>query len=518
MNPRTLLALAGSLLLSACVSLPTDYEREETRKLDGGDTRIARILQADLDANPGLSAAYPLSDGTEALAARVVLARAAERALDVQYYIWHADEAGKLLLAELLDAADRGVRVRLLLDDVGVGAADDEGFLLLDAHPQVSVRLFNPIALRHSRTLGLLANPFRLNQRMHNKSMTADNLLTVVGGRNIGNEYFTLDPLVNFADMDVLALGPVVDEVSDSFDQFWNSAAAFPLTAFHDTPRSAAELATLREKLDAWVADHSGPLYEAMRETPFDIDLRSRDIELFWGEIVALSDDPAKVLGEKPDRLVDHLGNLLGAVDKQLLIVSPYFVPGKAGTKSLVDAAQRGVDVRVLTNSLAATDVGAVHAGYKKSRRDLLEGGVELFEMMPGSGADEGGGTNRSIMGSSGASLHAKMFVIDRERVFIGSMNLDPRSIDLNTEIGLLIDSPELAANLAAGIEGRVDGAFYTVRLEPKDPAKPDGRSKLVWIERRGGEEVRYTREPRTTFWQRFGVGFIALFPIDSQL
>jgi len=511
-------ALACAALLSACVSLPENYPREPSWKMNGEDTSIGRLVGQHLDERPGQSGSYPLGNGMEALAARVTLARAAERSLDVQYYIWHSDEAGRILLKELLDAADRGVRVRVLLDDVGVGAADDEAFLLLDAHPNLSIRLFNPIALRNARTAGLLANPLRLNQRMHNKSMTADNLLTVVGGRNIGNEYFSLDELVNFADMDVLAIGPVVDRVSDGFDLFWNSAASFPLDAFHDTPRTADGLAAIRRQLDDWLAQNAGRYYDALQATDFGIDLRPRDVAPYWGPVTALFDYPEKVLGETPERLVDQLGDLLGAVDDDLLIISPYFVPGKQGVAALVAAAQRGVAVRVFTNSLAATDVAAVHAGYKKSRRDLLQGGVELYEMMPRLNVDEDAQRSLAFSGSSGASLHAKMFIIDRARVFIGSMNLDPRSLDLNTEIGLLVDSPELATELMRGFGANWRSAFYSVALEPKNPDKPDGSKSLVWVEQRDGREIRHLKEPETTAWQRFMVGLIGLLPIDSQL
>ncbi len=518
MRAAEFIALFLCLLLSACVSLPENFEREQAWKLDGSDSGIAELLEDDFAAHPGHSGSYPLSDGMEALAARILLARAAEKSLDLQYYIWHPDIAGRILVKELLDAADRGVRVRLLLDDLGVGAADDEGFLLLDSHPNVSVHLFNPIALRGARTLGLLADPLRLNQRMHNKSMTADNLVTVVGGRNIGNEYFSLDELVNFADMDVLAVGPVVDQVSDAFDIYWNSAAAFPISAFHEEGRSTDQLARARRELHAYVATHGDPYYEVMRATPLGIDVGRRAVDLYWGEVNALYDLPEKVLGEETDLLLQQLNSLIGQVQQDMLIISPYFVPGKEGTAELVAAAQRGIRVRVFTNSLAATDVAAVHAGYKKSRRDLLEGGVELYEMMPTLNADEDARRKASYSGSSGASLHAKMFVIDRQRLFIGSMNLDPRSIDINTEIGLLIDSPELASSLLDRFESRHDKAFYEVRLEPKDPGRPDGSQRLVWTEHNDGRSIRYTKEPRTTFWQRFGVGFISLFPVDSQL
>jgi putative cardiolipin synthase len=513
-----LIALCLCSLLCACASLPENYERELTWKLDGGDSGLASRLEDKVSAHPGKSGAYVLSDGMEALAARVVLAQAAEISLDVQYYIWHADIAGQLLLKELLDAADRGVRVRLLLDDLGVGAADDEAFLLLDSHPNVSVHLYNPIALRGARTAGLVAAPLRLNQRMHNKSMTADNRLTVVGGRNVGNEYFSLDELVNFADMDVLAVGPVVDQVSDAFDLFWNSEASYPIAAFHSESRSAQQLAQARRKLEANVAANGGALYEAMSATALETSLRSRDLKLYWGEIVALFDLPEKTLGQETALLLQQLRDLAGSVQQEIVIVSPYFVPGKAGTAKLVAAVERGVTVRVYTNSLAATDVAAVHAGYKKSRRDLLQGGVELYEMMPRLNSNEATQRKLARGGSSGASLHAKMFIFDRQRVFIGSMNLDPRSIDINTEIGLLIDNPQLAHDLQQRFGTRRSDAFYAVRLEPRNPDKPSGAERLVWTEVRDGQDIRHTKEPGTTFWQRLGVGFIGLFPIDSQL
>ena len=248
------LALLCVLLLAGCASLPENYPREESWKLDAADTPLAKAFDARATAHPGQSGAYPLGEGIEALAARVALARAAAESLDVQYYIWHSDTSGRLLIKELLDAADRGVRVRLLLDDLGVGQADDEAFLLLDSHPNVSVSLFNPIASRGSRSMGLLLDPLRLNHRMHNKSMTADSTVTVVGGRNIGDEYFALNELVNFADLDVLAIGPVADQVADSFDIFWNSSVTYPSAPFTRKPPVPAEYAAAREQLNAFVA------------------------------------------------------------------------------------------------------------------------------------------------------------------------------------------------------------------------------------------------------------------------
>jgi putative cardiolipin synthase len=513
------LALLCVLLLAGCASLPENYPREESWKLDAGGTPLARAFDARAADHAGQSGAYPLGQGIEALAARVALARAAEISLDVQYYIWHSDQSGRLLIKELLDAADRGVRVRLLLDDIGVGRADDAAFLLLDSHPNVSVSLFNPIASRDSRTLGLLADPLRLNHRMHNKSMTADSTVTVVGGRNIGDEYFALSDLANFADLDVLAIGPVADQVSDAFDIFWNSSATYPISAFHPEGASRKDYAAAREQLNSSVTETGAPYYEAMSSTPLGMHLQSRDLPFYWGTMVALHDVPEKSQGAKDTEvLLEQLGNLLGQAQSDLLIVSPYFVPGKEGTAALVAAVRRGVHVRVVTNSLASTDVGAVHAGYKKSRRKLLEGGVELFELKPTVEADTKAAGRLSFRGSSAASLHAKTFVIDRQRVFIGSMNLDPRSVELNTEIGILIDSPDLARQLENSIGTGLQQACYSVVLAPRDPAKPAGRQELAWIERRGGQEIRYTTEPQTTFWQRFSVGFIGIFPVDSQL
>jgi putative cardiolipin synthase len=516
---RTALAILAGTLLASCASLPENFERDATLRLDASDTRLARTFEAHAASYPNQSGAYPLAHGIEALAARVILARLAERSLDVQYYIWHGDESGRLLLKELLDAADRGVRVRLLLDDLGVGAANDEVFLLLDAHPNFSVSLFNPIAARDSRTLGLVADARRLNRRMHNKSMTADDTVTVVGGRNIGDEYFALNELFNFADMDVLAIGPAADAVTASFDAFWNSPAAFPITAFRAEGASQEQLARAREKLNAQVADTGAKYYEAMQATPLSLELRAQELAFYWGTITALHDMPDKVADERESELLlSQLGGVIGQAQDDLLIVSPYFVPGKEGTEALVAAARRGVRVRVVTNSLASTDVGAVHAGYKKSRRELLEGGVELFEMMPRLDAAAVKSSGFSFSGSSGASLHAKMFVIDRQKVFIGSMNLDPRSVQINTEIGLLIDSPELAAQLHDQLLGSIGSACYSVVLEPRDAGNPAGKKELAWIEDRDGEKVRYDKEPETTFWKRFGVGFIGLFPVDSQL
>jgi putative cardiolipin synthase len=381
------------------------------------------------------------------------------------------------------------------------------------------VRLFNPIALRDARRMGFVADPVRLNHRMHNKSMTADGTVTIIGGRNIGNEYFALNELVNFADMDVIAIGPVAGQVTDSFDIFWNSPASIPISAFHKQALAENQLAQSRKKLDGYVNKKGAPYYQAMRSSDFSHDLTTRQLEFYWGKITAVFDLPEKSEGGgDSDVLLEQLGSLLGLAEKDLLIVSPYFVPGKTGTETLTRAVQRGARVRVFTNSLASTDVGAVHAGYKKYRRQLLEGGVELFEMLPKLQGGEEMNRQLAYSGSSAASLHAKMFLFDLQQVFIGSMNLDPRSVAINTEIGLLIDSPAMAQDLENHFTAIYRELFYSVVLEPKNPDQPAGKQRLVWIEYRGGDEIRYTSEPETSFWQRFRAGFIGLLPVESQL
>ncbi len=520
MDMKCYLGIALLALLVGCASLPADYERERSWRLDTSDTLLARALAPLIAAHPGKSGAYPLQDGVEALAARMTLVRSAEKTLDVQYYIWHSDAAGTLLVKELLDAADRGVRVRLLLDDLGLAARNDDYLLLLAAHPNVQVHLYNPIASRGARTLGLVSDPVRLNHRMHNKSLTADNMITIVGGRNIGDEYFSLNQTINFADLDILAVGQVAVEVVDSFDAYWNSDATIPVQAFHGQLPGFEQQAAARRRLDALVAARGAPYYQAMRASQLTESVKEGSLEYYWGEIVPLYDAPDKHNRDDGSALLlQQVKNLVGETERELVIVSPYFVPGKTGTRVLVAAARQGVRVRVYTNSLAATDVPAVHAGYRKYREDLLDGGVEVYELkpLPGELADENLGS--SFAGSStGASLHAKLYFFDRQQVFVGSMNLDPRSVEINTEIGLLIKSPPLTQALLADLpEGPSEG-WYSLVLEPRDASNPEGRTRLVWLTTEGGEPLRYTSEPLTTFWQRLGVGFIGLFPVESQL
>jgi len=507
---------AGVLVVAAaatygCTSLPPLGQRTASvALLDTAGTRLGQAIAPLAADHPGLSGIHALSDGRDAFAARVLLARGAERSLDVQYYIWRNDLTGTLMLDALRSAAARGVRVRLLLDDNNTAGLDPV-LSALDRDPNIEVRLFNPFGSRGWRSLGYLTDFSRLNRRMHNKSFTVDNQVTIVGGRNVGDEYFGVAGDMLFVDLDVLAVGTVVHEVSQDFDRYWNSASAYPVTALVDSAEAqpsgalAAQAAKVRTEPEAQV------YLEAMRTSPFVEQLSGRRLPLEWSKTELVSDDPAKVLGKAPadSRMVVDLGKLLGEPKRQVDLVSPYFVPSKRAAQGLVDIAQRGAKVRVLTNSLEATDVAAVHAGYAKWRHELLRAGVSLYELRRRWGPElpESG---RGRFGSSASSLHAKTFGVDGRSVFVGSFNMDRRSIDLNTEMGFVIDSPALAQRLARTLDESIPETAYEVRL--------DEEGKLYWIERSHGEILRYEQEPGTTIWKRAGVKVLSILPIDWLL
>jgi putative cardiolipin synthase len=499
------------LSIAGCTALPPLANRPgSTAELNTGATRLGRAISAGITAHPGRSGVYPLADGRNAFAARVLLAQTAERTLDVQYYIWHNDMTGTLLFAALREAAERGVRVRLLLDDNNTQGLDSL-LAALDAHPHIEVRLFNPFVIRSVRALGYLTDFSRANRRMHNKSFTVDSQVTIVGGRNVGDEYFGAADDVLFADLDVMAIGPVVTEVSKDFDRYWNSNSSYPVTGFL---RSVDKVA-----LDALSAAAAGierspralAYTRALRGSTFAQDLLEQRLDFEWTVARVVSDDPAKGLGlEAPRTLViNKLKKTMGEPVSELNLVSPYFVPTDAGTDAFVALANSGVKVRVLTNSLEATDVAAVHAGYAKHRKSLLEAGVSLYELRSLTQAS----ARRRVLGlkgSSASSLHSKTFSVDRSRVFVGSFNFDPRSASVNTEMGFVIDSPVLARRIFAAFDERMPAEAYEVRLSPE--------GQLYWLERRGKAVVRHDVEPGTSPGERASVSLMSMLPIDWLL
>ena len=508
--------IAGLVLLSGCASLPPpDQGRSASAAAtpaETASTRLGQALAPQRAAHPGLTGIHPLIEGADAFAARGVLAAAAERTLDVQYYIWHGDETGTLLFEALWQAAERNVRVRLLLDDNNTGGLDAT-LATLDAHPFIEVRLYNPVAYRGLRAMNYLTDFTRVNRRMHNKSFTADNQATVVGGRNIGNEYFGLGVGVEFADLDVLAVGPAVAEVSAAFDRYWNSASAYPARGLVGSAAPGAEQA-LRVRFDETRAAPASASYlAALRATSLITELTEASLKLDWSRARLVVDDPAKTLTPE-DRadllLLPQLLALMGKPTSSFDLVSPYLVPGEQGTEAMAALARSGVRVRILTNSLAATDVGAVHAGYAKRRAALLAAGVKLYEIKPSALAEVRSG-KKGLGGGSSSSLHAKTLAVDNARVFVGSFNFDPRSALLNTELGLVIESPMLSGGLARMFDEVAPLGAYQVRLAA------DGQS-LEWLERTPQGDVRHTTEPGTTMMRRLGVDLMSLLPIEWLL
>jgi putative cardiolipin synthase len=523
---RVLHALALGLALAGCASLPADHPRQESHAYtDTGGTRLGHALAPLLARHAPRSGAYPLESGLDAFVARMVLAETAERSLDLQYYIWHGDATGRLLLDAARRAADRGVRVRLLLDDIGT-AADDAALLVIDAHPNVEVRLFNPLAQRSLRMFGMLADLGRITRRMHNKSFTADNQATIVGGRNIGDEYFAAREDVQMRDFDVVAIGPVVAQASAAFDLYWNSPQAYPIGALVSARPSPEELAGAHERLDAFVAaQRDGPYVQALRNSRLAARLRAGDVDYYWGEARMAYDTPDKAAAAGSRRETDLLPTLQSQVAPpaaELMVVSPYFVPGDDGVAALKRMRAKGVRVRIVTNSLAATDVASVHAGYQRYRIPLPEAGVEIFEMRPSAFEKEAGAAGargdaaRGVSGSSRAALHAKTLVVDRRTLFVGSMNLDPRSAFINTEIGAILEMPDLARAYAGRLDEALGEMAYRLALAPRGEAQAG--AQVRWTAREDGREVTYDVEPAASLWRRLGAGLMSLLPIESQL
>jgi putative cardiolipin synthase len=502
-----------------------------TKIVDLSRSGLARSVVELTQNHLGESGVYPLASGRDALSARLAMIAAADLSLDLQYYIWHRDHSGQLLVSYLMAAAERGVRVRLLLDDFGSPVGDDR-LLLLSQHPNVEVRLFNPLVNRVTRLWGLLWNYSRASRRMHNKSLTVDNAMTLVGGRNIGDEYFDSGAQVDFADLDILAIGPVVDEVSDGFDEFWNSDFSYPIQLLSKKRFTARELMaaadTNRNYRDQYPPDERTCFFLSLRDV--DVD---EHLSWYWSRAQVFYDHPDKIIsvdGDTQHTLGAQLVDVSNSISQELLLVSPYFVPGKRGLKYFRQLRNRGVNITIITNSLAATDVGAVHSAYAKYRKRLLKMGVVLYEARPDMATARRkaeqkierrkrrwafkrkvrSGKSGYVGSSSRASLHAKAFFIDRQRTFVGSMNLDPRSILINTEIGVLVDNPVMTCEAIDDITHELMDHAFEVRL--------DKRKKLIWVLQEEGEEVTFHSEPLASIWQRLGAWLMGLLPLESQL
>ena len=470
-------------------------------------TAIGREVGVQLAGHDGKSGFRLLGSGLEALSLRAGLAENAQHTLDLQYFTLHEDITTHLLLYRVLRAANRGVRVRLLIDDFYAGGKDFD-LSTFSTHPNIEARVFNPFLQRGtlglSRLLEFVSDYKRLNRRMHNKLWIADNAVAIVGGRNLGDQYFDAHSEINFTDLDILAAGPVVRELSRSFDEYWNSEWAVPVKAFVFNPPRPEDLVRFERILETRLRDFRDSVYaQALREVRLGPQFLSGQLTLTPAYATVLYDKPEKTPigdGDEPSRRIfsPRLRSMIEAAENEVILISPYFIPSEQGIGILGALARRGVRVRILTNSLASTDAPMVHAGYTGVRDRLLAAGVEIYEMRP----NDPPKARRSWKSdaSSGASLHAKLVMVDRRQVLIGSMNLDPRSRLHNTEVALLLESAQIGADLASLFEEAVrPERSFRLMLTGTAPEK----RTILWITEEDSREIRYEREP-AGFWRRF--------------
>lgn len=510
---RSCVVAATLAVIAGCASIDYDYPRTESYFLpDTADTQLGLEILPDVAEMPAdQSGFYPMSDGIDALAARLLLAQRAEKSIDVQYYLIKNDIVGRAFVLALLDAADRGVRVRLLLDDMFTSGYD-VGLAALHSHPNFEIRIFNPFRRGSAgRSLGAMTEIGRINRRMHNKSFTIDNQITIIGGRNIADEYFGAREDAKFGDLDVVAVGPVVQEVSNMFDTYWNHQAALPAPAFvKELDDPTGELDALRERLRQSRQEILDSKYAGAVGAKV-LEYIDSDNSLFeWAPYRLVVDSPDKGIKAKAkdaDSITTPLIESLRSAEKELIILSPYFVPMKAGIEGFVEIQKSGVNVTIITNSLAANNQFTVHSGYAPSRKPLLEAGVKIYEVRPDA---EIAGTEFVNASGAKATLHTKAFIVDDKETFIGSFNFDPRSANINTELGVIIRDPELAMRFSAWVEEKLPTHTYEVFLNE------DG--KIRWRGYKNGQETIYDKEPDTTWGQRFKAGFVRILPIKSQL
>lgn len=495
--------LLAVLLVSGCATAPFDYPRDNSVAVSPSEETTLRQRSLEWqETNSGPSGFYPLVSGHDAFGARLRLMEGAEKSIDIQYFLMKGDTAGLVFAGALLQAADRGVRVRFLLDDI-FSTVEDEELELLDAHPNIEIRLYNPIARRGIHALNFIGDFKRANRRMHNKSFTVDNQITIVGGRNIADEYFDLRPEGQFLDLDVICIGPIAADVSAVFDRFWNHSRSVPMAAFSDR-FSAADLEVARNEIDEVVRTVGKTAYREAVSSTLISDLISGHRPLYSASGEVITDEPDKLttaIDREQMVVVRRLAEVVSASTSEVIVFTPYFVPGDAGVEFWRSIVDKGVRVVLLTNSLASNNHTSVHSGYSRYRKRIIEAGVELYEVRANAVDPESEAT--------AVTLHTKAMIIDRRSMFIGSLNLDPRSIQINSEMGMLIDNEEMAESLASRALDKMLKNTYRVEL--------DERGKLIWRATIDGVEVVETKEPLTSRMRRFSAFLLRIVP-DSQL
>lgn len=492
-------------------------QNSQTTNTKTDSTDLVAAISEQNEIHPDLSGYHPIVTGANAFASRSILTSMATRNIDAQYYIWHDDQAGQLMLKDLWDAAERGVIVRLLLDDFNNSAKFDQHLLRFASHPNIAVRIINPLMYRKFQTLNFVTGLPRINRRMHNKSMTFDKQITIIGGRNIGDEYLSNDKNSQFADLDVLLIGKVVADIDNSFASYWSAPISFDIQTLATLDKG--ETTDFLEGLDKLRADEKNnsksslDVYKtAIEDSSIDSDLINKRVPFRWTDMQFLSDDVGKLTKTVPadTNLVHQLRTLLGSPTKRLTIISSYFVPTKDGVNTLVELAEAGIDIKILTNSFDATDVTAVHSGYSQWRPSLLRAGVKIYELKSTASEEKRENKLWKARSQSSTSLHAKTFAVDDYQVFIGSYNVDPRSANINTEMGVIINDEELAKQLHSTLSDELLGQAYEVKLLEN--------GSLQWHTVEAGEKVVYDSEPRVDISDHVWLAIMSWLPIDWLL
>jgi len=510
---KTIAACALLLALTACASIPSDFEQVPSKSWQHPQqTQLGTFFDDYAPADRSLSGVRLLANPREAFRARFGFAFLAEKSLDLQYYLWKGDLTGMLLLHRALEAADRGVQVRILIDDI-FHTGRDNNYAAIDTHPNMEVRVYNPIGNRGTgRYANFVYRKGTLNHRMHNKIFLVDSAVAVLGGRNIGDDYFGVDPELNFLDLDVLAVGPAAREAGAAFDDYWNSPAAVPITVLLKKPVEDDALEREREELKASL--------DAMDALPYTVPKEEEEIrkileqlaeEMVWAETEIIIDPLERFQGGSESAFVELTNRLAESAEHEFVIETAYLIPSKEGIAQGAKVTERGVRVRILTNSMLSNNHLTVHAHYKKYRKQMIEAGVELHELRPDPEILEHYKRVESRVAESHAGLHAKAFVVDRRLSMIGSYNMDPRSRIWNSEIGLLIDSEEFAAMVLEIMETDLDPAnSYRVTLDEK--------RSLVWTAEGPDGPETWHKEPGTSAWQRFKVRVMSWIPMEKEL
>ena len=493
-------------VFTGCASVSFDQPKSSSTAFSNiTDTTLGKNVIARSDELGGLSGFFPLSEGMDALGVRIHLAEIAEKTIDLQYFLMKNDTAGAVMANTLLKAADRGVRIRFLVDDVFTTVADDS-FLLINQHPNIEVRIFNPVSRRGIYALNFLGHFDKANRRMHNKSFTVDNIASVVGGRNIADEYFQLKTDSVFVDFDVMAVGPIAAEISKSFDEYWNHSRAVPIEQFIKDPKKQ-DLETVRTEISEEFDGIYDTVYKKALESQLLKDLIAGHQPLFIASARVLADSPDKLVNEiNPThmQLANDLLEVILSAEKEIIFISPYYVPGKGGIELLEQLVAKDVRVIILTNSLASNNHVPVHSAYARYRKAVIKAGAELYEARANAARD----MNEKAEGPDTLTLHTKAILVDQKKLFVGSLNLDPRSIELNAEMGILITSEEMVRALLDDKQENLDTMTWRVLLNNK--------GKLEWHCTIDGQKVVATKEPLTSWWLRFKAWVMKIAPEDQ--